>query len=206
MNCAAALHQFQFIAAFYKAQAAQQAVNIGIFFKRHIFAQHIQPVNSGFSAFHIHNFRTSAIKFRQSAEALHRADILQQRFIAGTVIASAYPQNFVLRTDNQRALLHCTCKIVHINFIINNRHLPAGMFLFHFLTETRKACLQFFERYAPYFVSHQRGMFQYRHSIAPYTFYILTNLLMLFDHTKMLRLLRLRPGTAPDSLTFSLWF
>ena len=25
---------------------------------------------------------------------------------------------------------------------------------------------------------------------------------MLFDHTKMLRLLRLRPGTAPDSLTF----
>ena len=159
VNSAAGRHHFQLVLAFHHAQILQHTVDGANLLKREILTQQAFPIHRRFSYFHIHNLRRFTIIGCRLTEAAHRTDIVEMGFVAGTVVAAAHPQNRVLRTKQQHALLHSAGKIIHSDFVIYRRHLPAGMRFIHGLTEGLQTLFQLAGRNRPDFIGKNSSFF-----------------------------------------------
>ena len=142
MNSAGLLHLLQLVLALHHTQILQHAVEGAKLLKSKILMQHTLPIQGCLLRFDIHHLRRTAIKGCCLTEAVHRTDIAEVRLIAGTLKAAAYPENSVLRTNQQHALLYRTREVIHCHLMINCRHLPSGMRCIHRPAKALQARLQ----------------------------------------------------------------
>ena len=147
MNGARLLHLLKLVLALHHTQILQHAVEGAQLLESKILMQHTLPIQGCLLCFDIHHLRRTAIKGCCLTEAVHRTDIAEMRFIAGTFKATAYPENSILRTNQQHALLYRTREVIHCHLVINRCHLPAGMRCIHRPAKTLQTRLQLTCRY-----------------------------------------------------------
>ena len=168
VNSAGVFHLLQLISTLAQTQLLQHSIKGANLFKSKILMQHTLPVQGSLLCFYIHNARRTSIIGSSFTKAVHRTNIAEMRFIYCTLIIAAHPENCILRTNQQHTLLHCTCKIIHCNLMINCSHLPTGMHFIHQSAKFLQTRLKLTCGHGANSISQYSSLLQNSHSNTPF--------------------------------------
>jgi len=138
--------KFQFIITLDAAQLRKDRGQVPLLLHGKILLEESQPFKAGMLVIQIDDRRyIFSVKLCWLAKTVHAAKhgFRQERFIFGPGKAPPNPEDGILRPDDEGPILHGSRKIIHIDFIRNDRHFPCRVAFCHNAAERIQTVCQF---------------------------------------------------------------